>query len=229
MQRAVILAMLAGLLCAAPVRADGPAASAKELYLQGQKYYDLGEFERAIDLFKRSYEVEARPQLLFNIAQAYRFAGNPERAHFFYNAFLRNLPKAPNRAEVEKFIAMMAEAMKKLPAPSASPEPSASPSPSPLASPSPSPSSSPSSSPSPSASPVAIPGPDVVAAGTDPSPSPSAPAGPTDRSRPIYKKWWFWAGIGALAAGTVAVVVVTSSGGGVDNPNTDFPTMTLFN
>ena len=225
MQRAVILAVLAGLLCAAPVRAEGPAASAKDLYLQGQKYYDLGEFERAIELFKRSYEVEARPQLLFNIAQAYRFAGNPERAHFFYNAFLRNLPKAPNRAEVEKFIAMMAEAMKKLPAvsPLPSPSPSVSPSPEPSASP------SPVTSPAPSASPVAIPPPDRVAAGTDPSPTPSTPAAPADRSRPIYKKWWFWAGIGALAAGTVAVVVVTSSGGGVDNPSTDFPTMTLFN
>jgi len=225
MQRAVILAALAALLCAAPVRAEAPSAggSAKDLYLQGQKYYDLGEYNRAIELFKSSYEVEARPQLLFNIAQAYRFAGNPERAHFFYNAFLRNLPKAPNRAEVEKFIAMMAEAMKKQPlpspSPSASPEPSASPSPSPLASP----------LPSPSASPVAIPPPDRVAAGTDPSPTPTAPAAPAERSRPIYKKWWFWAGIGALAAGTVAVVVVTSSGGGVDNPSTDFPTMTLFN
>ncbi len=36
--------------------------------------------------------------------------------------------------------------------------------------------------------------------------------GATEKSRPIYKKWWFWAGIvGVAAAGTAAAIVLSDS------------------
>jgi len=52
--------------------------------------------------------------------------------------------------------------------------------------------------------------------GTDPGVAPrpsSAPGGSRDRSRPIYKRWYFWAGIGAVVAGGVAVALVTRDPG----------------
>jgi hypothetical protein len=30
---------------------------------------------------------------------------------------------------------------------------------------------------------------------------------------PLYKKWWFWGGIAAVAAGTVTAIAVSSHGG----------------
>lgn len=48
--------------------------------------------------------------------------------------------------------------------------------------------------------------------GVAPRPS-SAPGGSRDRSRPIYKRWYFWAGIGAVVAGGVAVALVTRDPG----------------
>ncbi|MEM9488337.1 MAG: hypothetical protein AAGC55_04275, partial [Myxococcota bacterium] len=33
-------------------------------------------------------------------------------------------------------------------------------------------------------------------------------------STPVYKRWWFWTGLTALAAAAIAVPLVLSSGGG---------------
>ena len=51
-------------------------ASAKQMYAEGKRYYDIGDYPRAIDTWKRAYLVANAPMLLFNIAQAYRLAGD---------------------------------------------------------------------------------------------------------------------------------------------------------
>jgi hypothetical protein len=38
-------------------------------------------------------------------------------------------------------------------------------------------------------------------------------------SDPIYRRWWFWAGAGAVAAGALAAVLVGSSGGSIARDN----------
>jgi tetratricopeptide (TPR) repeat protein len=40
-----------------------------------------------------------------------------------------------------------------------------------------------------------------------------------DEARPVYKKWWFWTGLGVVAAGAGAAVY--ASGGGSSPPSTD--------
>lgn len=35
-------------------------------------------------------------------------------------------------------------------------------------------------------------------------------------SRPVYARWWFWTGVGALVAGSVAITVLATSGNGDD-------------
>jgi len=81
-------------------RADERAA-AKEHYMKGTKYFDLGRFEDAVKEYEAAYEAIDDPVLLYNIAQAHRLAGHTERAIFFYRSYLRRVPAAKNRAEVE--------------------------------------------------------------------------------------------------------------------------------
>jgi tetratricopeptide (TPR) repeat protein len=78
---------------------------ARDLYKQGMTHYELGEFDLAIDEFKRAYALTSAPGLLFNIAQVYRMKKDPEQAVYFYRTYLRLLPNAPNRSDVEVLLA----------------------------------------------------------------------------------------------------------------------------
>lgn len=156
---------------------------ARELFQEGTTFFDVGQFDKAIDAWQRGYKEKSDPGFLYNIAQAYRLSGDPAKAIFFYRGFLRNSPRAPNRAEIEQKIAALqkqiAEQEHARPAavvpppkteghplagtdpvtpPPAPPPPAVTP-----AGPSPSPSPSPSSSPSPSPAQLESPPPTVVA------------------------------------------------------------------
>jgi tetratricopeptide (TPR) repeat protein len=82
-----------------------PQEEARELYKKGMTHYEIGEFDAAIDAFKRAYQLTSAPGLLFNIAQVYRMKKDPEQAVYFYRTYLRLMPDAPNRADVEVLIA----------------------------------------------------------------------------------------------------------------------------
>jgi hypothetical protein len=92
---------------ASPARADGDAEKARQLFNQGSKYYDLGQFDKAIEAWQQGYDQKPDPGFLYNIAQAYRQKQDAQRAIFFYKGYLRNSPKAHNRAEVEQKIAVL--------------------------------------------------------------------------------------------------------------------------
>lgn len=99
----------AGLLLAALVVPSAPARAedaqrAKELFRQGSVYFDLGQYDRAIEVWQKGYEQKQDPGFLYNIAQAHRLSGNANKAILFYKSFLRNSPKAENRAEIEQRI-----------------------------------------------------------------------------------------------------------------------------
>ena len=74
---------------------------ARELYKKAMTHYELGAFDDAIVEFKRAYELTSAPGLLFNIAQVYRMKKDAEQAVYFYRTYLRLMPDAPNRADVE--------------------------------------------------------------------------------------------------------------------------------
>jgi tetratricopeptide (TPR) repeat protein len=92
-------------------RAD--SAAAKPFYERGIVEYNLGHFAEAIVQFEKAYEQDRAPILLFNIAQAHRQSGNPERALFFYRRYLEGDPNATNRADVEKRMAELDEMVKR--------------------------------------------------------------------------------------------------------------------
>ncbi|MCC6996836.1 MAG: tetratricopeptide repeat protein [Deltaproteobacteria bacterium] len=229
-------------------------AEAKRLYEEGTKFYSLGDFPRAIEAYKKGFELKPDAVFLYNIAQAYRLSKRFEDALFFYKSFLRNLPGAVNRAEVEKRIEEMNGALQK------QQETADSPPTGPVApgtggartgtstSTSTGTSTGDGSAGSSSGGEAGPAGGKVGPAGGDATrssiPSPGETAGasaageeqrtpPPARvdsggggSRPIYKKWWFWAGIGAVAVGTAAVIVATSGGG--DSPDSHFGTIDVY-
>jgi hypothetical protein len=106
----LVLAPIAARAAAPTSEADKKAA--RPHYEKGAVEYNLGHFSEAIKEFEKAYELDRAPILLFNIAQAHRQNGNNERAAFFYRRYLEQAPDAANRAEVEKRIKDLDEAMR---------------------------------------------------------------------------------------------------------------------
>lgn len=94
--------MICGLLAmgAGAAHADDIAA-AKMHYERGTTLFDLQRYDEAAKEYEAAFEAKNDAALLFNIGQAYRFAGNHTKAIAAYRSYLRRLPDAPNRAEVE--------------------------------------------------------------------------------------------------------------------------------
>jgi tetratricopeptide (TPR) repeat protein len=67
--------------------------------------YNLGYYEDAAHHYEEAYRLILDPALLFNIGQAYRLAGKPERAITAYRSFLRtHTEDTPHRIQAEKRI-----------------------------------------------------------------------------------------------------------------------------
>src|SRR4029077_10860905 len=97
------LSLLVASAAWAQAKPDNKTA-AKEHYARGTSYYDLGKYDDAIKEFEAAYQLKNDPAFLFNLAQSYRMAGNHERAATYYKTYLRYVPKAPNRADIEEKI-----------------------------------------------------------------------------------------------------------------------------
>jgi len=69
----VLVGMLA--LLPAQTRAqdaqDATSQQARDLYRQGDRAYREGRYEEAVEAFQQAYELSGRPQLLYNMANAY--------------------------------------------------------------------------------------------------------------------------------------------------------------
>lgn len=75
---------------------------ARVLFADGQKAYDVGEFERALSLYSEAYKLKTLPGFLFNIAQCHRQLGNFERASFFFGRFIDNSKPAAANVELAR-------------------------------------------------------------------------------------------------------------------------------
>jgi hypothetical protein len=82
--------MIAAVAVSHPAAAQPKTAS--EWFNAGDNHYNLGEFDKAIEAFRKAFELEKdeglKPIYLYNIAQAYRQAGDCDNAVFFYKRFL---------------------------------------------------------------------------------------------------------------------------------------------
>jgi tetratricopeptide (TPR) repeat protein len=169
--------VVALLLAAGPVRAEENGALAKRHFEEATKAFRLGEFSRAVEEYRAAYNAKPEPPILYNIAQAYRLAGNLEQALFFYRSYLHTLPTAENRAEVTERIAAIDQQLKAEKAVTTKPPNTLAPV-APIET-------------------VPIPPPEAneKAASSRPVVVEEAPR------RPLVKSWWLWTTVGVAAAG----------------------------
>jgi len=77
---------------------------ALELYRQSRERYDVGDYQGAIDLLDRAYEIFPEPVLLYNLARAHGNLGNFEAAVDLFERYLAEAPDADDRATIEERI-----------------------------------------------------------------------------------------------------------------------------
>src|SRR5687768_12497500 len=83
-----LVAIVWVMLATGLAHAEGPPTEAKELFEAARTAYNLGNFEEAVEKFKRGYELSEEPAFLYNVAQSYRQMRECREALFFYKRFL---------------------------------------------------------------------------------------------------------------------------------------------
>jgi len=108
----VAIGIMAAPVQAAPRKANPAAQSAtparaRELRDKGIVALNLGRYDDAVKLLEEAYELSREPSILFDLVQAHRLNGNPERALVLCASFLRTRPNLTprNREEIDKTVA----------------------------------------------------------------------------------------------------------------------------
>jgi len=185
------------LLAASPTLAasgkDPLEAQARDEFKKGQTAYNLGHFEDARQAYSEAYRLKAHPALLFNIAQCERQLGNWEKAAFGYRRFMELMPEGTDFGTARALLAEMeqkqrdedarAEEQRRLEEAKALAQAEA-----------------------------AAKARREAELLKQPPPLAHPPPVAVEEEAPVYKKWWFWTGIGAaVVGGTVIAVAATSS------------------
>ncbi len=188
------LALFLGLTLAAQAAAPG-AGEARRLARRSVLEYDTGDYDAALADIARAYELDPRPGFLFNLGQCHRALGHYEKAALAFRSYLRAVPRAKNRSQVERLLAEMeAKAKSQL---AAAPPPVAARAPPPPAPPR-----------AESAAAVA-PAPPIRAAPA------AAVSAPVERGGPPPATWWIGGGgVAAALAGAALVVLADGTLGG---------------
>lgn len=84
---------------------DAARAAAKKLLIEGKAAFEAQSYAKAIALYMRAFTLEPHPLLLFNVAQAHRLAGCPERAASFYERYLTLDPKGVQAGAAKALLA----------------------------------------------------------------------------------------------------------------------------
>jgi len=109
------------LLVLAPLPAHAAADSrvetqARAKFTEGNVAYDKADFQTALEAYLEAYRLMPLPGFLFNIAQCHRQLGRPERAAIFYRRYLAQSKRTPPNAPlVRELIAEMDAAAEKAP------------------------------------------------------------------------------------------------------------------
>jgi tetratricopeptide (TPR) repeat protein len=85
---------------------------AREHFEKGKAFMDLAKYNEAAAEYEAAYAAKPDPALLLNLAQAYRQAGNADKALHFYRKYLQHVPKSPYRADIEDKIAALEKQIK---------------------------------------------------------------------------------------------------------------------
>ena len=95
-------------LAATPTRA--PTAEEQRLYDEGLRALQAGDARAAEKAWKNGYAVARDPAFLIYIGEAQEKAGAPAEAADSYRRYLREVPDAADRADIEQRLARLAPA-----------------------------------------------------------------------------------------------------------------------
>ena len=182
------------LACALALTAGAGAAHAEDPYhareVEAKKACLARHTDRGIELLAELYAETNDPTYIYNQARCFQQGGKPQEALVSFREYLRKARDLPadEKAQVQGYITEL-EAQTRQGSPAPAPDLAAHPS-----------SSSSSSS--------------------GDQQSVDLTARPADESSgaPVYKKWWFWTGVGVLLAGTAVAVVAVATAGGATSP-----------
>jgi tetratricopeptide (TPR) repeat protein len=185
-------------------------AAAKAAFTEGERNFQLGKFDAAIDAYERAFGLDPQPAFLFNIAlshrRQYEIDGRIDhlaRARELYRNYLKLEPHAPNRSGVEKLISELSARIDA--ARSGPPEPAQTPAPADSA----------------AALPVAAAPPEQPAAVLS-----SAPAGAVEPPASSTRRWVIGGSVAAAAVvAALAIFFITRSGPSFDGPGVNVTDM----
>jgi hypothetical protein len=90
----------------APAPSDAKRrAAAKKLVDDAIAAQNAGDYDKAIALYQRAFALIPHPDLLFNVGQAYRLAGQPRKAARFYTRYLQLAPDGKEAATARAHLA----------------------------------------------------------------------------------------------------------------------------
>ncbi len=230
--RALAVLLVISLGAAFPSWAADSATEEAKLHVRNATAaYNLGSYTEAAREYEAAYKQTLDANLLFNIGQSYRLAGDREKAIIAYRSFIRSAPRSEQRSLAESKLHDLEQQAPSAPV-SPKPAPAAPPAPLPAGSAPPAP-VAPAAQPVPSA--AAPPANRLPAAPSPPAlapqpagmvlaqPQPAQPESPQKESH-FYARWPFWTAVGVAVAGGVALGVVLSQSGST-TPNLGNPSL----
>ncbi|MEM6558415.1 MAG: tetratricopeptide repeat protein [Myxococcota bacterium] len=188
----VIVAFVLIAAGASSQKGPGPKMPARQAFKKAEALYRVGEFERALEFYTHAYEKSDKPELLFNIGQCHMGLGDYRKASFYYEQYLRDVPKSRHRETVKALVVEANERearaeeqrnkeleRERLLAAKQVEEERAR----------------------------------AAAKETERLQRLAEVAPPPAERRPVYKKWWFWTAVGgAVAVGAIATTIALSGG-----------------
>jgi len=192
----------------------------RDAYYKALKQYDEGKYVEALDGFQSAYSRRQMPWLLLNIGRTLQRLGRAQEAITYYERYKKaelNIDAA-TLDRVNKYIEQ-AKALLESPASDTKPvnltpkDPSTTP-----AGGDPAGSGDP-SKPASGGSAQAVPSAALP---------PATPAGATEKTTPIYKKWWFWTIVGVVVVGGVATGVGVAAANRAPPAEPFLPTDPIF-
>jgi tetratricopeptide (TPR) repeat protein len=92
-------------------------ARAAELFSQSKAYYNVHEYQRALEGFKEAYILSQESVLLLNMGQCYRYMGQYQSAISSFQTFLQEDPATPYAENVNSLLAEMRQKLDEMQAP----------------------------------------------------------------------------------------------------------------
>src|SRR5437868_15468852 len=97
-----MLGMLTCCLIIGGARGDETSdQEARRLFQEGRDAFEQKSYQHAYEAFRQSYVISQRPELLFNMSSVLKELGRPHDAADELRAYLRVVPSALDRAEIE--------------------------------------------------------------------------------------------------------------------------------